>query len=364
MLPPIIVDAHEDLAYNVLNFGRDYNRSALETRRMEKEAGSEAPLHNGDTLLGWKEYQAGRVAVIFSTLFVTPLRRKEGDWEKVYYADTHQAYDQYRRELDVYHKLVDEHPDHFRLIGTQKELGELLASWNAPGGDHPVGLLPLMEGAEGVRRPSELEEWWQAGLRIIGPAWAGTRFCGGTHEPGPLTKDGRELLSNMAGIGYILDLSHMDSLSSREALDIYPGPIIASHANAAKIIPGYEDNRMLPDEIIHGLIEREGVIGVVPFCKFLDYRWNKGDPREPITLETLANQIDYICQLAGDARHVGLGSDFDGGYGVASVPSGVDTIADLQKLGPILASRGYNDSDTAGILGQNWLRILTRYLPV
>ena len=41
-----------------------------------------------------------------------------------------------------------------------------------------------MEGAEGVRSPSELDEWWQWGLRIIGPAWAGNRFCGGTQEPG------------------------------------------------------------------------------------------------------------------------------------------------------------------------------------
>jgi membrane dipeptidase len=363
MTKMLIVDAHEDLAYNILNFGRDYNRSAHETRRLEEESGSAAPEHNGDTLLGWPDYQRGSVAVVFSTLFVTPARRKEGDWEKVYYADFNQAHRQYRLQLDTYHELADRHPEHFRLVGSRSDLQAILADWSGPAETHPVGLVPLMEGAEGVRNPSELDEWWQEGVRLIGPAWAGTRFCGGTREPGPLTDDGRELLEGMAGPGFILDLSHMDVHAARQSLDLYPGPIVASHANAARIIPEYEGNRMLPDVVIRGLVARGGVIGVVPFCKFLDYRWNKGDPREAITLESLADQVDYICQLAGDARHVGLGSDFDGGYGVASVPAGLDTIADLQKLGPTLTSRGYNDEDVASVLGGNWLHFLEAHLP-
>ncbi len=67
--------------------------------------------------------------------------------------------------------------------------------------------------------------------------------------------------------------------------------------------------------------------------------------------------------MAGDARHVGLGSDFDGGFGLNSVPAGIDTIADLQKLGPILEMKGYNDEEVAAILGENWLRHLRTYLP-
>ncbi len=360
---PLIVDAHEDLAYNVRDFGRDYTRAAAETRRIEKESASAAPAHNGDTLLGWPDYQRGRVAIVFSTLFVTPQRRVEGDWEKVFYADFNQAHRQYRAQLDVYHELADRHADKFRLVGSPADLQAVLAEWDGPQESHPVGLVPLMEGAEGVRAPAELEEWWQQGLRIIGPAWAGTRFCGGTRDPGPLTDDGRALLKGMADLGYTLDLSHMDALSASQALDFYPGPVIASHANAAALIPEYSGNRHLPDAIIRSLIQRGGVIGVVPFCAFLDYRWKSGDPRETITLASLAAHIDHICQLAGDARHAGLGSDFDGGYGVASVPAGLDTIADLQKLGPILAAKGYNPDDVAAILGGNWLRHLKNSLP-
>ncbi len=363
-MPPIIVDAHEDIAYNILNFGRDYTRAAAETRRLEKESGSMGARHNGETLLGWPDYQRGRVAVIFGTLFVTPIRRKTGEWEKQFYADTEQAHRLYQAQLDAYHRLADDNPGKYRLIGSRSDLEGLLAHWGDAGfEDHPVGLVPLMEGAEGVRSPAELEQWWNWGVRIIGPAWAGTRFCGGTRDPGPLTPEGRELLDSMADIGFSLDLSHMDRQSVEQSLDRYPGPVIASHANAAALLHGYDGNRLLDDDIIRGILQRDGIIGVVPFCKFLSTGWKLGDTREELTLETVAAHIDHICQMAGDARHVGLGSDFDGGFGVSATPLDIDTIADLQKLDAVLAIKGYNEEQAAAVLGGNWLRHLKTTLP-
>jgi membrane dipeptidase len=364
MQPALIVDAHEDLAYNMLTFGRDYTRPVAETRRIEMDSGSEAPGHNGQTLIGWPEYQRGRVAVVFSTLFATPVRRKTSSWEKQAYADYEQAHRIYRIQLDTYHDLADRHPDQFQLITRCTHLEAVLVNWaDSSLGSHPVGLVPLMEGAEGVRSPSELDEWWEAGLRMIGLAWAGTRFCGGTRDPGPLTDEGRAMLEAMADFGFTLDLSHMDELSALQSLDLYEGPIIASHANAAVLLPGYDGNRLAPDEVIKGLIARDGIIGVVPFCAFLKTGWKNGDSRDGISLETLAAHVDHICQMAGDARHVGLGSDFDGGFGLNAVPVDVDTIADLQKLAPILEGKGYNDQEIAAILGGNWLRHLRTYLP-
>jgi membrane dipeptidase len=364
MQPPLIVDAHEDLAYNMRILGRDYTRSADETRQIERESASQAPGIAGETLLGWPDYQRGRVAVVFGTLFATPVRRRTGNWDKQVYSDYNQAHHLYRSQLDTYHELVDRSPDYFRLVGTRTQLETVLDEWHSPlPGNHPVGLVPLMEGAEGIRKTSELMDWWDAGLRLIGPAWAGTRFCGGTRDPGPLTEDGILLLKAMADIGFTLDLSHMDELSARQALDLYAGPIIASHANAAVLLPGYQGNRLLPEDVIKGLIGRNGIIGVVPYCLFLKTGWKKGDPREGITLETLAAHVDHICQMAGDARHVGLGSDFDGGFGLNAVPTDIDTIADLQKLVPILEGKGYNEEDIAAILGENWLRHLRTYLP-
>jgi membrane dipeptidase len=362
MNPPLVVDAHEDLAYNMLAYGREYTRPVAETRGLETEAGSPALTQQGHTLLGWDAYQQGRVAVVFSTLFVTPAHKRK-DWETIYYRDYDQAHQLYWKQLDLYNEITDRHPDHFQLISTRLDLERILAHWSDDTqSNHPVGLLPLMEGAEGVRSPKELETWWEAGVRIIGPAWAGTRFCGGTSEPGPLTEDGRWLLKAMAAVGFTLDISHMDELSARQALDYYPGAIIASHANAAALIPSYSGNRQLTDAFIRALVERDGIIGIIPTCSFLDYGWKRGDPRD-ITLEMVAAQVDHICQLAGSADHVGFGSDFDGGFGLDVATAEVDSIADLQKLAPLLGAKGYNEEQVASIFGGNWIKHLQAQLP-
>ena len=361
---PLIVDSHQDLAWNILSFGRDYTRSAYETRRIEK--GSLAVERNGDTLLGWPEYQQGEVAVIFATLFSTPTRWAY-DWETYLYKDAKEAKGQYRQQLDIYHRLTDDHPDKFRLVTSASNLDEVLASQreaDSVGRGYPVGLLPLMEGADCILDFGELEEWWELGLRMIGPAWAGTRFCGGTKEPGPLTSDGRDLLAAMADLGFTLDLSHMDEPAVLESLDIYPGYIVATHANCSTLMPEYESNRLLSDRVIHGILERDGIIGVVPFNTFLKEGWliDMSD-REEVSLERLVDHIDHICQLAGDACHVGIGSDFDGGFGLQSTPKEIDTIADLHKLVPLLLSRGYSEEDAVAVLGGNWINQLHRSLP-
>ncbi|MEZ0395948.1 MAG: membrane dipeptidase [Anaerolineales bacterium] len=358
---PLIVDAHEDLAWNMLVLGRDYRRSALETRALEQ--GTENVVRNGETLLGWPEYQEGRVAIVFGTLFATPKRRVLGAWDTQSYETFDEAHRLYRAQLAAYHMLTDRSPDQFCLIGSRADLESVLADWQTEKDSHPVGLVVLMEGAEGIRKPSELEEWWQMGLRIIGLAWAGTRFCGGTREPGPLTPDGRLLLKGMAEIGFGLDLSHMDEQAALQALDSYPGPMIASHANPAAAVAGYEGNRLLSEAVLRGLIERDGIVGVVPYARFLKAGWTESDGRAGITLANLVAMIDHVCQRAGDARHVGIGSDFDGGFGLSCVPADLDTIADLQKLVPLLRERGYSGEDVAAIMGGNWCEYLRANLP-
>ena len=360
--PRIIVDAHEDLAWNILTFGRDYTRPAEETRAIER--GTETPLHNGDTLLGWADYQRGRVAVVFATLFSAPERRKLGDWDTQTYKNAEEAHTNYRKQIDAYRRLVDEHPDKFQLIFSKPDLESVLSEWEESGeAGHPVGLVILMEGAEGVRSPEELEEWWQAGVRLIGPAWTGTRFSGGTHEPGPLTKEGYALLEGMADYGFILDLSHMDEQAALQALDYYPGRIIASHSNAARLLKDVQSNRFLSDPVIYRLLERDGIIGAVPYNRFLLWGWTPSHGRGMVTLEHAVAQIDTICQMAGDARHVGIGSDYDGGFGVQMAPTGVDTIADLQKLAPMLSEKGYTENDITAIMGGSWLSLLRETLP-
>lgn len=362
---PLIIDSHQDLAWNMLTYGRDYTRSAYETRRLE--AGTVTPELNGDSTVGWPEYQRGQVAVVFATLFAPPARKKEAG-DTIHYADSQTAHRLYRDQIDFYRRLVDSHPDKFSQIASRKELDSVIEHWSKPVPEdegHPVGLIYLMEGADGIRSPDELAEWYDLGLRMIGLAWAGTRYAGGTGEPGPLTEEGRKLLSAMTDFNFLLDLSHMDEAAALESLDRYEGPIMATHSNCAALMRGAETNRHLPDSVIRGLIERDGVIGLIPLNTFLKVGWlrKRGSRREEVSLDVLIAHIDHICQLAGDSRHVGIGSDFDGGFGVQSIPHELDTVADLQLIASRLIERGYSETDAENILGGNWLRFLRQHLP-
>jgi membrane dipeptidase len=180
-----------------------------------------------------------------------------------------------------------------------------------------------------------------------------------------LTDEGRELISAMADYNFILDLSHMDEAAAYESLDRYEGPVMASHANCAALMRGADTNRHLPDDVIRGLIEREGVIGVIPLNTFLKVGWlrKNGSRREEVPLDALIAHIDHICQLAGSSEHAAIGSDFDGGFGLQSIPPELDSVADLQLIAAKLMNRGYSETDAANVLGGNWLRFLRKNLP-
>ena len=359
----IIVDGHEDLAWNALTFDRDYTRSALETR--EKEEGTSIPERNGDTLLGWPEWVQGGVAVVFATLFSTPLRWKKEPWDVRCYSDAEEAHSLYRSDLAYYHRLVDEHAEKFHLILDKHDLAITESAWQkTEEEEQSVGMVLLMEGADGVRLPEELQEWFDGGVRILGPAWAATRYAGGTGEPGPLTNLGRELLDAMAEVGMILDLAHLADEGAVEALDFFRGSILVSHTSPLALVPNAEKpERHITDLVIRLTAEREGVIGLVLGNRFLKDGWEPSHGRDAVTLSDVATGIDYICQMLGDATHVGLGSDFDGGFGLDKVPQGLDSVADLRLIGESLDARGYKKQDIEGILGGNWMRFLQRSLP-
>ena len=203
---------------------------------------------------------------------------------------------------------------------------------------------------------------------LLAGTWTAEEIGGAARAPGvasfvTLTAEGEALLEAMPSFGFGLDLSHMDEQAALQALDRYEGQVLASHANCLALLKGSDSNRHLSDRVIAGLVERGGVIGVVPYNSFLKTGWKKGDNRAEVTLADLVAHIDHICQIAGDAKHAGFGSDFEGGFGRDETPAGLDTIADLHAVVPLLEELGYSREDIAGILGGNWRTLLDRILP-
>jgi membrane dipeptidase len=348
--PPFIVDAHEDIAFNALSHGRDVRRSVAETRALEREhpIAEANPFTSAPQLamLGLPEHRRGGVGLVFATIYVPP-----GELRAMTAAG--------RAQVQYYASLVLGESG-VRLINTRTQLETLLYDWTAAREPEacPVGLVLLMEGADPLGGPQDLAAWYRRGLRIVGPAWRGTRYAGGTRAPGPLTDLGRGLLAEMQRLGVILDVSHLAEESFWQALDAFSGPVLASHSNCRAFVP---TDRQLSDDMIRALAARDAVIGTVLANPFLVAGWTSA--AGPVPLDAVVRHVDHIAQLTGTSRHCAIGSDFDGGFGAESTPAELDSIADMGKLADALARHGYTADDIAGILGGNWLRLLRASLP-
>ena len=188
---------------------------------------------------------------------------------------------------------------------------------------HPVGLTLLME--ERRRAAARRASWrngTRQGVRLVGPGVGrtGALLRRDAHPGEGFTREGYELLEVMAGLGLALDLSHMNERSALQALDRYEGPMVATHANCRALLRRPDDERHFTDQTIRRLVERDGVLGVLPYARWLRPGWSQAMTAHLTTLDHLVAHIDHICQIAGDARHVGLGTDFDGGWGWPQVP--------------------------------------------
>jgi membrane dipeptidase len=327
----LIVDAHLDLAYN-----------AVRGRAVERPARQQTVDDQGTPTVGLPDLRTGGVDLVCATIFCHPDEEEEPG-----YRTPDEAHDQLLAQLQWYQRMESAGEMAFVRSADQLENSRAL----------PRAIL-LLEGADPIRDESDLRMLFDAGLRIVGLAWHRTRFAGGTRAPGPLTPLGVQLLPMLDRLGIIHDTSHLAEESFWQLLDLSAGPVIASHSNCRAIVP---TDRQLSDQMIRALASRGGVIGINLYEKFLL------PPQEHVyrraTLEDFVRHIRHICDLSGDAAHVGLGTDMDGGFGREKIPAEIETSADLPRLGEALSTARFGDEQIAAILGGNWLRFFSQRLP-
>jgi len=358
----LIIDGHLDLALNALQCNRDLLHSAFTIRVRESSApkpGLPESWGIAQGTVGLPEMRQGRIALCFATMVAD----STGTPTPYSYSSSLQAYGVARGQLAYYRAL--EKKGYVRIITDVAMLDSHMAEWEAWDADEnadtentpPLGIVVSMEGADPILHPNELQEWWDLGLRMIIIAHFGPgRYAGGTGTELGLTELGVRLLAEMERLGVLLDLTHCSDQAFWQALEYYNGPVLASHSNSRALVP---NQRQISDEQIKAIIERGGVIGICADVWMLEPGWVFGvGTNENVTLGTMVNHIDHVCQLAGNSRHAAIGSDLDGGYGRSQSPRDLETIADLQKLIGLLADRGYRTADIANIMYGNWLRLL------
>jgi membrane dipeptidase len=245
------------------------------------------------------------------------------------------------------------------MIEDLPALEQSYAAWLTSPQTARFGFILSMEGADPIVDPSHAEAWFRQGLRIVGPAHYGpSAYAYGTGSEGGLTPAGHDLLRALEELGILLDLTHLADEAFWQALDKFRGPVLASHNNCRSIVP---HQRQFSDDQIRAILERGGVIGTAFDAWMMAPGWTEDrSGRPPILIEKAVDHIDHICQIAGNTNHIAIGSDLDGGFGTEETPDDMNTIADLQRLAPILAARGYSTSDIEGIFHANWINFFRR----
>ena len=319
----MIVDAHLDIAWNAISAGRGFQSAP-------------APGY----VISRSSLSAAGVGLVFATLYTAPARAKRAMRTRFVYENEHEAHIMAVAQVNYYRSCG------LQLIRTKSELDAYVRGWRKG----QIAAVLLMEGADPVETPSQLGAWTGMGVRIIGPAWGGTRYSGGTGAPGGLTELGRQLLKAMRRKKVILDLSHMADQAVADAFNLWRGSIMASHSNARALVPG---DRQITDATAAEVARRGGVLGISFYARHLRTSGRA-------TLDDVVRHATHLAKAAGGPDHVGIGTDLDGGFDAKQAP--IKDLSHLKELAVRLRAH-FSRTQVDGVMGENWLGFLSRSLP-
>lgn len=352
------IDAHLDLGMNAMEWNRDLRKTVGEIR--EREQGQTDKPDRGKGTVAFPELRRGKVGFVVATQiarYVAPGNPLPG-WHSPQQAWAHtQAQLAWYRAMEAEGELM--------MIRDAVALDAHVAQWMQAPEHHnlPIGYLLSLEGADSLVTLDHLHIAHAYGLRALGPAHYGPgRYANGTDANGHLNDAGKALLKEMDQLHMILDATHLCDDAFWDAMDLFTGPVWASHNNCRALV---DHNRQFSDDMIKVLIARGAVIGAAFDAWMIVPGWQRGvSLPEPMqcSMDRIIDHIDHICQLAGNTLHVGMGTDLDGGYGREQSPYDLDTIADLQRIPDLLQRRGYTQQDITNIMHGNWLRFLRNHL--
>lgn len=355
-------DAHLDLAYLAVN-GRD----------MLAPAHAEMPPAPHPSCVTLPALHSGGVRFCLGTIFTEP-GGDESKWAEAYpVGDVERAHVVGRAQLEVYLTWRDRGLialDRFAALRAQAGVGEVRGGMGVA---EVVGLsvpallarVPkkpelsvgiLMENADPIREPDELSWWKERGVVAIGLAWAkSSRYAGGNSTQEGLSDLGLALVREMDRLKIVHDASHLSDRAFSDVCEATPRRIIASHSNCRAIVdPSGANQRHLTDKQIREIVARDGVVGLNLYSKFLTPGLVESGRS---TIDQALAHVERICEIAGSCRHVGLGSDMDGGFASDRMPLGIDSPSGLERLAEGLSARNWGDSDVLAFVCGNWMRV-------
>ena len=265
-----IIDAHLDLSMNAMEWNRDLKQPVADLR--ERETGMKDKPDRARNMVSLPALRDGKIGLVVATQIARYVRKGSPlpGWHS-----PEQAWAQTQAQLAWYLAMVD--AGEMVQISGLPSLETQIKNWedqSTADQDKPVGFILSLEGADSLVNLSYLEKAYGYGLRALGPAHYGEgSYAGGTGTEAGFSQAGKSLLREMDSLHMILDITHLTDLGFKEAMEIYQGPVWASHHNCRELV---KNQRQLTDEQIRILIERGAVIGGVMDAWMLAEGWIRG----------------------------------------------------------------------------------------
>lgn len=289
-------------------------------------------------------------------------------------------------QIDLVKRMVARHPSVFELAYTAADVRRI----------HKAGKIAAMIGVEGGHQIDDslavLRQMYDLGARYMtlthvqNTPWADAATDNPVHHG--LTPFGEEVVREMNRLGMLVDLSHVSPDTMRAAIKVSAAPVIFSHSSSRTLV---DHPRNAPDDVLRAVAANGGVVMVNFYPGYVSaahYRWDadraaeqaryssppygglyvgqpdrakaaleqweRDHPKPVVTLDQVADHIDYVRRIAG-IDHVGLGSDFDG---IPEAPVGLGGVDRYPALLEELMRRGWSDADVAKLAGGNVLRVM------
>ncbi len=243
------------------------------------------------------------------------------------------------------HQLASESEGTMVVIESQEDLRRYRDA-RSKGRIKVAGILGV-EGAHVLEGElTNLQKLFDAGVRIVAPTHFFDNAIGGSMhgiDKAGLSELGRAMIREMESRGMLLDLAHASSALIKDALALSTRPVIVSHTGVRGTC---DNNRNLSDAQLRAIAATGGVVGI-------GY-WDTAVCGEDAA--AIAAGVVYAVEQIG-ARHVALGSDFDGAVPVPFDTTGLPLIVDA------LLEKGMSDDDIRLVMGENAARVFAEVLP-
>ena len=223
-----------------------------------------------------------------------------------------------------------------------------------------AGILHI-EGAEAIAPDlSNLDEYYNRGLRSIGPVWSRSNafahgvpfgFPGSPDQGAGLTNQGKNLVRACDDLGIMLDLSHLNEKGFWDIARLSNRPLVATHSNVHGLSAS---PRNLTDPQLQAIAESGGLVGLNFATGFLR---DDGLKTANTPISILIDHLSYLLDHLGEDG-VALGSDFDG----AIIPQGIGDASGLPKLIAAMEGADYGPQVIRKICHENWLKMIAQQI--